>query len=145
MKKLLTSMLAILAAGTLTVALAGPASAQSNLIHIGKKADRSASHLRVFVRVRVECSPDTTDATLSGTLTQVTAGGTQTNSGTIVGVSSFECTGGEERVLLPVRRPVGGFAWRHGTARVSDVCFTTTDPTGTYEDRLSGRTILVKR
>lgn len=145
MKKLLTPVLAILAAVVMTIGLAGSASAQSNLVHIGKKANRSASHLRVFVRVRVECSPDTTDATLTGELTQVTAGGTQSNTGTVVGVSSFECTGSEERVLLPVRRPTGGFDWRRGAARVSNVCFTTTDPTGTYSDRLSGRTITVLR
>jgi hypothetical protein len=145
MKRFISIILSIFAAATLTIGLAGAASAESNLVHIGKKADRSASHVRVFVRVRVECSPDTTDATLTGTLTQVTNGGTQSNTGTVVGVSSFECTGAEERVLLPVRRPTGGFNWRHGDARVSDVCFTTTDPTGTYSDQLSGRTITVKR
>lgn len=145
MKRFISIILSIFAAATLTIGLAGAASAESNLVHIGKKADRSASHLRVFVRVRVECSEDTTSATLSGALTQVTSGGTQTNYGAVSGLNSFECTGEEERVLLPIRRPPGGFDWRSGDARVSDVCFTTEDSSGTFEDRLSGRTIWVKR
>lgn len=145
MKRFISIIMSVFVAATLTIGLAGAASAESNLVHIGKKAVRSDSHLRVFVRVRVECSPDTTDAYLSGDLTQVTAGGTQSNTGTVASMSAFECTGEEERVLLPVRRPTGGFNWRVGDARVSNVCFTTTDPTGTYSDQLSGRTISVVR
>lgn len=144
MKRLISIILSVFVAATLTIGLAGAASAQSNLVSVGKYANRSASHVRVFVRVWVTCSPDTTSATLTGTLTQVTSGGTQTNTGTRIGIDTFECNGEEERVRLAVRRPTGGFLWRAGAARVSDVCFTTEDPSGTYEDRLSGRTITVR-
>lgn len=143
MKRLISVILSIFAAAALTLGLAGAASAQSNLVHIGKHADRSSSHLRVFVRVRVTCSQDTTSAFLSGELTQVTNGGTQTNNGFVAGVNSFECNGSEERVLLPIRIPTGGYNWRAGAARVSNVCFTTEDPSGSYSDTLSGRTIIV--
>jgi hypothetical protein len=145
MKRVSSIILSILAAVALTIGLSGAASAQSNLVHIGKRAHRSDSHLRVFVRVRVTCSEDTTSASLSGDLSQVTIGGTQYNTGSISGMNSFECTGDEERVLLPIRIPTGGYRWSVGSARVSNICFVTEDPSGTYVDQLSGRTVTVVR
>jgi hypothetical protein len=148
MSKVLRKMVVAASAAAMllgTLAVAAPASADSSAIKIGRYADRSATHLRVFVRVRVVCSPDTTDAWLSGEVEQTNpAGDTQYGEGALLSLSSFECSGAEERVLLPVRIPTGGYTWRAGAAAVRNICFTTTDPSGTYESFLKARTITIR-
>ena len=128
-----------------TVALtAGTATASSTIIKIGKNADLSASHKIAWVRAKVTCSEDTTSALLSARLTQVTVGGFQSARGTVASLDAFECSGDEERVYVPVRRPTGGFKWEKGAARVSRLVFATEDPSGTFWDIIKGRTIYLR-
>ena len=137
------AVIAISAVATISLA-AGPALADNTAVLISKHATRSPSHLRLFVKVRVVCSPDTTDAILSGYADQTNpAGDTQEGYGAVIGISSFECTGEEENVILPIRRPTGGFNWRAGEAAVHDVCFFTSDPSGEFSSTLKGRTVSV--
>jgi len=126
-------------------AMAIPAHADSTIIQVNKTDTRSATHRIVNVGVWVTCSDDTTSASLSATVTQVTAGGTQTASGALISLGAFECTGDEELVFVPVRRPTGGFNWVAGSARVSNVVFVTDDPNpGVNIDIAKGRTVTVK-
>lgn len=120
------------------------AQADNSIIHIGKYGDRSASHRIAYVKTTVTCSEDTVDARLTATLTQVTSGGTQVATGQVTSLGAFECSGEEEIVWLPVRRPTGGFKWVAGSARVSNFEFVTTDPSGTFTDTAKGRTIMVR-
>ncbi|MGZ6794749.1 MAG: hypothetical protein ACXVEU_03760 [Nocardioidaceae bacterium] len=126
-----------------SVGMTTAAFGESNIISIKKFAHLSASHRIVFVGARVVCSPDTTSADLSVTLTEVTHGNVQSNTGEVANLNSFECSGNTETVLIPVRRPSGGFNWVRGKARASDLYFTTDDPSGTFTDHASGRTVTV--
>jgi hypothetical protein len=138
------AVLAVSCAALVLGTFSAPASADSTAIKIGANADRSASHLRVFVRVRVACSPDTTSAILTGRVEQTNAAGdTQVGEGALLNLSSFECSGVEERVILPVRIPTGGYLWRAGEAAVRDICFVTIDPSGEYESFLKARMVTV--
>jgi hypothetical protein len=138
-------LVAATAVGTgLVLVGAGVAHADNTAISIGKNATRSASHRIVFVKTTVTCSEDTTDAALQVSVTQTTPGGTQTGTGTVVSLGAFECSGDEEIVMVPVRRPTGGFAWQAGAARASNLTFVTQDPSGVFTSTLSGRTINVR-
>lgn len=122
-----------------------PAHASSTIDQINKGATRSASHRIVYVNATVSCSEDTTSAALSVTVSQVTSGGLQIATGTVASLGAFECSGEEEVVQVPVRRPTGGFAWVKGSARASNLVFITDDPNpGINIDVAKGRTINVK-
>lgn len=126
-------------------AFALPAQASSTVDQINKGATRSASHRIVYVKATVTCSEDTTSAALSVTVSQVTSGGLQVATGTVASLGAFECSGEEEVVMVPVRRPTGGFAWVKGSARASFLTFITDDPNpGINIDVAKGRTINVK-
>lgn len=128
-----------------TVALtATSASADNSIIKIGKYGELSASHKIAWIKTKVTCSEDTTSALLSATLTQVTHGSVQTNTGTVASLNAFECSGDEEVIYVPVRRPTGGFAWVKGAARASNFQFVTQDPSGTFTDVAKGRTIYLR-
>lgn len=131
----------------LPLVLAGPASADSTALSIGRNAFRSPSHLRVFVRVRVVCSPDTNSMTLYGHVEQVRASGTvQEADAELDAEGAFECNGEEEVVLLPFRRPPGGFSWRTGALAVQDITFETEDVSGDeFSDSLPNRMVNVRR
>jgi hypothetical protein len=68
-------------------------------------------------------------------------GGTQYAWGAVAYIGAFECSGVEETVYVPVRRPTGGFKWEEGRARVSCLVFATADPSGKFYDEAKGRTI----
>jgi hypothetical protein len=136
--------IAAVGAAAIGLVTAIPANADNAIIAIGKNATRSATSKIVYVRATVTCSEDTTDAYLSGTVTQVTHGSVQSATGYVAGINAFECSGEEETVWLPVRRPTGGYKWVAGSARVSNLSFTTTDPTGSWTDTAKGRTVTVK-
>jgi hypothetical protein len=142
MKKFIVVMMCSLG----LVGVAAPAAmADNNLIFVKKGVTRSATHVRAFVSVVVACSPDTDSAALQLTLRQVNAAGdVQSGTGSITDIGSFECSGDEETVVVPVRRPIGGFNWRAGEAAVRNVTFVTHDPTGLFASFLKGRTVLVK-
>jgi hypothetical protein len=137
-----------LGAGVATLATvaatAGTATADSTIIKIGKNGDLSASHKIAWVRAKVTCSEDTTDALLKARLAQVTVGGFQSAWGLVASIGAFECSGDEETVYVPVRRPTGGFKWEKGRARVSDLVFATRDPSDEFWDHASGRTIRLR-
>jgi hypothetical protein len=138
---------AALAAVATMGAVAGfavPAQAANDLILVQRVAHLSPTHSRVFVGVRVECGPDTDSAVLSATLTEVTHGSVQTATGTVANIGSFECSGLTETVIVPIRRPYGGYNWDAGAARVSHVTFVTHDLTGFSFSALGGRTVIVK-
>jgi hypothetical protein len=118
----------------------------STIIKIGKYGQLSKTHNIAWIKVKVTCSPDVTDAVLEGTLFQVTHGNAQFNTGTLAAFNAFECNGREEWVWLPIRRPTGGFAWVKGAARVYDLDFATEDPeNGWTHDHASGRTVYLRR
>ena len=128
-----------------TVALtAGAANADNSIIKIGKYGELSASHKIAWVKTKVICSEDTTSAALSVTLTQVTHGSVQTNTGLVAALNAFECSGEEEVIYVPVRRPTGGYKWVMGAARASNFQFVTQDPSGTFTDTAKGRTIYLR-
>ena len=128
-----------------TVALtATSASADNSIIKIGKYGELSASHKIAWIKTKVTCSEDTTSAQLTATLTQVTHGSVQSNTGQVTSLNAFECSGEEEVIYVPVRRPTGGFAWVKGAARASNFTFTTADPSGTFTDTAKGRTIYLR-
>lgn len=128
-----------------TIALtATSASADNSIVKIKKYGELSASHRIAWIGVKVTCSEDTTSAQLTATLTQVTHGSVQSNTGQVTSINAFECTGEEELVYVPVRRPTGGFAWVKGAARASNVSFITQDPSGTFTDTAKGRTIYLR-
>ena len=138
-------ILATSAAGCLLVlGTMGPAMADNSVISIAKTGTMSATHKIAYLRMVVTCSEDTTSGYISGTLTQVTSGGTQTATSAVSALNAVECTGEEERVTLPVRRPTGGFKWVKGSARASNLYFETTDPSGTYKDSIKGRTVTLE-
>ena len=117
----------------------------STIIKIGHFGELSKSHRLAFIKIKVTCSPDVTDARLEGTLAQVTAGNAQVNTGVVAAYNAFECRGRGEWVWLPVRRPTGGFNWVKGRARVFDVVFATEDPAnGWTYDHASGRTVILR-
>ena len=128
-----------------TIALtAGAASAAStsDIIKIGKYGELSASHKIAWVKVKVICTEDTVSAEASASLSQVTHGSLQSNTGTVSADNAFECSGDEEVVYIPVRRPTNGFKWVKGAARVNYVTFETWGPDGANEfNELGGRTI----
>lgn len=136
------------AAGLATVGVlgsAGAAHADNTAISIEKNATRSASHKIMFVKATVVCSEDTTSAWLSANVQQTNpAGGTQYASSAVLSLGAFECTGDEELVTIPVRRPTGGYAWQRGTAAVRNVVFKTWDPSGHYFSYLKARTVNVR-
>ena len=143
---MLRKFLAVIAATTaLVMATATFASADNTAVAIQKIATRSASHKIVFIRALVVCSPDTTSAKLSAQVQQVNpAGDVQTARGSVSLYNSFECTGEEENVRIPVRMPTGGYLWHKGAAAVRNVCFTTEDPSGEFTAFLKARTVYVK-
>jgi len=117
----------------------------STIIKIGKYGTLSRTHNLAWVNVKVTCSPDVSDASLTATLAQVTNGNAQVSTGTVAAFNAFECNGREEWVSVPIRRPLGGFKWVKGKARVFDVCFATYDPgNGWTNDFASGRTITLR-
>ncbi|NYD42494.1 hypothetical protein [Nocardioides panaciterrulae] len=124
----------------------GGTSNGSTIIKIAKHGLLSKSRNIAWIKVKVTCSPDVTDARLEGTLAQVTHGNAQENTGVLAAYNAFECNGNEEWVYLPVRRPTGGFHWVKGAARVFDFVFATEDPAnGWTYDHASGRTIYLRR
>lgn len=120
---------------------AGAASAESTLIKIGKYGELSSTHNIAYIKLRVTCSPDTTSAEADLYLTQVTHGTVQTQEAAVSFYNSVECSGNEEWVWIPVRRPTGGYKWVKGAARVSDVNIVTEDPSGDFYSHLDGRTV----
>jgi len=144
-RKIAASVLAIAASFGMAIALAPAANAASTAIRVGAVADRSVSHRLVFVRTFVVCSEDTTSAALTAQVSQVSPAGTiQTAASLVLGLGSVECTGEIERVLVPVRIPIGGYRWHAGVAAVDYVIFATDDPSGTYYTKLPKRTVLVR-
>lgn len=126
------------------VATSVPAHADNSAISIEKAATRSASGKIINVRATVVCSDDTYSASVSAQVMQTNpAGGTQVASSAVISLGAFECTGNEEIITIPVRRPVGGYNWQKGTAAVRNVVFCTTDPSGTYFAFLKARTVTV--
>ena len=119
-------------------------SEQSNIIKIGKYGELSKSHKIAWVRIKVVCSEDVTSAILAADLTQVVAGAVQRSTGVVASIDAFECSGEEEIVYVPVRRPTDGFKWVKGTARVNEVRFDTWSPTAYDENELAGRTITLR-
>lgn len=124
--------------------LAASAMADNTAVSISKKATRNVTHRIVYVKATVVCSEDTTSAALQVQVQQTNpAGNTQVATGTVVGIGAFDCSGDEEQVMIPVRRPTGGFAWRTGPAAARNLVFVTNDPSGTFVSTLKGRTITV--
>ncbi|MGZ4472396.1 MAG: hypothetical protein ACXVXM_10575 [Nocardioidaceae bacterium] len=142
MRKSSAAVAAAALAASFGVASAAQA-ADTTIIRLGATGNLSATHNIVRVHARVTCSPDTTDAHLSGTLTEVTHGNVQKASAAADVYNGVECTGDPEWVTLAIRRPTGGFKWDRGPARLSDVTFSTTDPSGSDQDFAKGRTIKV--
>lgn len=143
-KMLATGFAGMMATGGFLAATAVPAHGDNSAISIEKAAARSASGKILNVRATVVCSDETTDAYLSAQVQQTNpAGGTQYATSKVVAIGAFECTGDEEIVTIPVRRPTGGYNWQKGTAAVRNVVFTTTDPSGTYTSFLKSRTVTV--
>jgi hypothetical protein len=142
MKKFMVAMMCCLG----LVGVTAPAAmADNTLVQVNKTATRSATHVRLFVNVTVACSPDTFNAVLSLQASQVnSAGGVQTATGTVASLGAFECSGEEEVVQVPVRKPIGGFNWHAGTAAIRNVAFVTQDPSGVFASFLKGRTVIVK-
>lgn len=138
----------LLAAATtmagLTLSAMPAAQADSTIVKIKKRGHLSDSYKIAYVKGTVTCSEDTTSARLTATLTQVTVGGTQTQTAQVTHINAFECDGEEETVWLAMRRPTGGFKWEKGKARVTDFVFETQDPSGTYSDSASGRTVRLR-
>ncbi len=96
------------------------------------------------VRATVVCSPDTTSASVSATVQQVNAaGGIQSATSGVVSLNAVECTGDEQIIMIPVRRPTGGYNWKAGTASVKNVVFRTWDPSGSYVSFLKARNVTV--
>lgn len=127
------------------LALAASAFADNTAVSISKTATRNATHRIVYVGATVVCSEDTTSAALSVQVQQTNpAGNTQVATGTVVSLGAFDCSGDEEHVTIPVKRPTGGFAWRAGPAAARNLVFVTQDPSGTFVSTLKGRTITVK-
>ncbi|MEP7737897.1 hypothetical protein ABKW28_09620 [Nocardioides sp. 31GB23] len=137
----------LLAAATTMAGLtlsAMPAQADSTIVKIKKRAHLSDSSKIAYVKATVTCSEDTTSARLTATLTQVTVGGTQTQTAQVSHFNAFECDGEEETVWIAMRRPTGGFKWEAGKARVTDFVFETADPSGHYSDVAKGRTVRLR-
>jgi len=144
-KKLAGTMLAITALVAPVALMAPAANASSTAIRIGAAADRSVSHRVVFVRAFVVCSEDTFSAALTTQVSQVAPDGTvQVGTSAVLGLGSVECTGDVEKVLVPVRKPIGGYNWRAGAAAVTGLQFITQDPTGVYSTVLPKRAINIK-
>ena len=128
-----------------TVALtAGSAAADNAIVKIGKYGELSSTHKIAWVKTKIICSEDTTSAAMQVTLTQVTHGSVQTATGTVAALNAFECSGEEEVLYVPVRRPTGGYKWVKGAARASNLIFVTQDPSGTFTDTAKGRTIYLR-
>ena len=146
LKKVLASGFAAAIASTgLLVATDTAAHADNTAVSIEKIATRSVTGKLIYVRATVVCSEDTTSALLSAQVSQTnTAGGTQTATSAVLSLDAFECTGDEEVVKIPVRRPTGGYNWQRGTAAVRNVVFKTHDPSGTYFAFLKARTVIVR-
>jgi hypothetical protein len=143
------TILKTLGVGAASVALVagstGAANADSTLIKIGKYGQLSAHHKVAFIKLKLTCSPDTTDAEVSLSLSQVTSGSAQTAYSTVSFYNAVECTSREEAVWIPVRRNAGDFNWIPGKARVGHVELTTTDPQGDHYSDLHGRTVTLRR
>lgn len=121
------------------------AHADNTAISIEKQATRSATGTIMYVRATVVCSPDTTSGSVSATVSQVDpSGNVQTATSGVMSLNAVECTGDEEIITIPVRRPTGGYAWRAGTAAVKNVVFRTWDPSGSYVAFLKSRTVNVR-
>ena len=131
------------ASGTMVLGMMGPALADNAIINIGRNGTLSSTHKIAYVPVKVSCSEDTVSGSISGYLTQVTHGSVQTAYASIDAMNAVECTGEEEWVNLPVRRPTGGYKWVTGAARAYNVTFTSTDPSGTFSDTAKGRTVMM--
>lgn len=143
-RTLATGFAAAIAASGLVVATDTAAHADNTAISIEKSATRSASGILMYVRVTVVCSDETTDGFVSAQVSQTNpAGGTQTATSAVISLGAFECTGAEELVTIPVRRPTGGYDWSAGTASVRNVVFKTEDPSGKYFAFLKARTVNV--
>lgn len=140
------ALVAVPASTALATTDGGSTSNGSTIIKIGKFGQLSRTHNIAWIKVKVTCSPDVTDAVLKGTLLQVTHGNAQENTGVLAAFNAFECSGNEEWVFLPIRRPTGGFKWVTGAARVFDLDFATEDPgNGWTHDEASGRTVYLRR
>jgi hypothetical protein len=121
-----------------------PAHADNTAVSIEKAAKLSASKKIVNVKATVVCSDETTSAFMTAQVQQTNpAGGTQVATSAVISLGAIECTGDEEQVTIPVRRPTGGYNWRAGEAAVRNVVFTTSDPSGTYTAFLKARTVKV--
>jgi hypothetical protein len=130
--------------GGFVAAAVAPAHADNTAVSIEKAAKLSASKKIINVKATVVCSDETTSAFLSAQVQQTNpAGGTQVATSGVLNLNAFECTGEEELVTIPVRRPTGGYNWRKGEAAVRNVIFTTNDPSGTYTAFLKARTVKV--
>ena len=142
---LATAFTAVIASAGLVAATDVAAHADNTAVSIEKQATRSASHKILYVRATVVCSEDTTSAGLSAYVEQTNpAGGTQHAWSAVLSLNAFECTGDEQIVTIPIRRPTGGYAWQAGTAAVRHVVLTTQDPSGTYCAFLKARTVNVR-
>jgi hypothetical protein len=143
-KSLATGLVAVASSAGLITATTVTAHADNTAVSIEKTATRSASGLIMNVKATVVCSPDTTSAFVSATVSQTnTAGGTQTATSKVVSLGAIECSGNEELITIPVRRPTGGYNWQKGTAAVKNVVFRTWDPSGSYVAFLKARTVTV--
>ena len=129
-----------------TVALtAGAANADNSIIKIGKYGELSASHKIAWIKTKVDLLRGHHQCPLQATLTQVTHGSVQTeHRRRSSSLNAFECSGEEEVIYVPVRRPTGGYKWVKGAARASDFVFITQDPSGTFQDVAKGRTIYLR-
>lgn len=143
-KVLATGFAAAIASSGLLVATDTAAHADNTAIQIEKNAARASGGKIMLVRATVVCSDETTSAFVSAQVSQTnTAGGTQTATGAVLSLGAFACTGDEEIITIPVRRPTGGYNWQAGKAAVRNVVFKTHDPSGTYFAFLKARTVNV--
>src|SRR3954447_11606039 len=118
-KVLATAFTAVIASAGLVAATDVAAHADNTAIQIEKQATRSATGKILNVRATVVCSEDTTSAKVSVYVEQTNpAGGTQAAWSKVISLDAFECTGDEQIVTIPVRRPTGGYKWQRGTAAV---------------------------
>ncbi|MFC7493772.1 MULTISPECIES: hypothetical protein [unclassified Nocardioides] len=143
-RTLATGFAAVMAAGGLVVATDVAAHADNTAISIEKAATRSATGMIMNVRVTVVCPDETTNAFVAAQVSQTNpAGGTQTATSAVISLGAFECSGNEETITIPVRRPTGGYDWSAGQAAVRNVVFKTSDPSGHYFAFLKARTVNV--
>ena len=139
------ALAAMPAGATVAHADGGFTSNGSTLIKVGHYGMLSSSHKLAFIKFKVTCSPDVTDAKLSATLVQVTGGNVQANTGVLAAYNAFECDGTGEWVWLSIRRPTGGFNWVKGKARVFHATFATEDPeNGWTTSTVPGRTVILR-